>query len=52
MDIRINFLAVFHAEHIADGPVTKIHLDHHVPISFNDSIINTKLSANLTIKQA
>jgi len=31
------FLAVFNAEHIADGPIAKIHLDHHVPISFHGS---------------
>ena len=31
------FLAVFDAEHIADGPVAQVHLQHHVPISFHGS---------------
>jgi len=30
-----SFLAVFASDAISDGPVAKIHLQHHVPISFH-----------------
>lgn len=30
-----SFLALLDAEHIEDGPLARIHLDHHTPISFH-----------------
>lgn len=29
------FLAIFDAEHIADGPVARVELEHHLPIRFH-----------------
>ena len=30
-----SFLAVLDAEHVADGPVARVHLTHHTPLSFH-----------------
>ncbi len=32
---RTTFFAVFDAQHVEDGPLAKIRLSHHVPISFH-----------------
>lgn len=35
------YVAVYDAERIPDGPVAKIHLDHHVPITFHGTFSRT-----------
>lgn len=30
-----SFLAIFDARRVADGPIAKVHLTHHVPLSFH-----------------
>ena len=30
-----NFLAIFDTDHVAAGPIAKVHLTHHVPLSFH-----------------
>jgi all-trans-8'-apo-beta-carotenal 15,15'-oxygenase len=32
---RKSFLAVLDAEHLADGPLARVHLEHHVPLSYH-----------------
>jgi all-trans-8'-apo-beta-carotenal 15,15'-oxygenase len=34
-DTQTSFLAVLDAEHVADGPVARVQLEHHVPLSFH-----------------
>jgi all-trans-8'-apo-beta-carotenal 15,15'-oxygenase len=32
---RRSYLAVFNAEHLSDGPIARVHLNHHVPFSYH-----------------
>jgi all-trans-8'-apo-beta-carotenal 15,15'-oxygenase len=36
------FVAVYDAARIPDGPVAKIWLDHHVPITFHGSFVSAQ----------